>query len=77
MEKAGVAAAQEQQAAANASIVKHKREIDLAKVEWVIGELAARHCEGRVLTLLEGGYDVEALPGLVTTYLDALEGAAG
>ncbi|MEZ5333074.1 MAG: hypothetical protein R2991_13715 [Thermoanaerobaculia bacterium] len=33
-------------------------------------------CEGRVLSLLEGGYDVEALPRLVVAYLGALEEAA-
>lgn len=41
-----------------------------------LGELAARACNGRVLSLLEGGYDVEALPGLVVAYLQALEEAA-
>jgi len=47
------------------------------RIGEALGELAARRCGGRVLTLLEGGYDVEALPGLVAAYLTALETAAG
>ncbi len=39
-----------------------------------LGRLAARRCEGRVLNLLEGGYDLSALPRLVETYLAALAG---
>lgn len=34
-----------------------------------LGELADRVCEGRLLSMLEGGYDLEALPRLVTRYL--------
>jgi acetoin utilization deacetylase AcuC-like enzyme len=34
-----------------------------------LGELAARRCGGRVLMLLEGGYDVDALPRLVRALL--------
>jgi acetoin utilization deacetylase AcuC-like enzyme len=41
-----------------------------------LGRLAAEHCEGRVLALLEGGYDVPALPGLVLGHLQALDQAA-
>ena len=40
-------------------------------------ELAAGVCEGRVLSVLEGGYDLEALPLLVAGYLEALGGPAG
>jgi acetoin utilization deacetylase AcuC-like enzyme len=42
----------------------------------LLGGFAGRWCDGRVLSVLEGGYDVEALPGLVATYLTALEDAA-
>ena len=40
----------------------------------LLGELANDHSGGRLLSLLEGGYDLEALPSLVRSYL---EGAAG
>lgn len=40
-----------------------------------VAELAAEHCDGRTLTLLEGGYDLEALPRLVAAYLDGVRGA--
>jgi acetoin utilization deacetylase AcuC-like enzyme len=47
------------------------------RIGEALGTLAARVCDGRVLTLLEGGYDIAALPGLVATCLTALEAAAG
>ncbi len=42
--------------------------------EWgrLIGELADEVAEGRVLSLLEGGYDLEALGELVARYLGGL-----
>jgi len=43
--------------------------------EWGrrLGELAAEVCDGRLMAVLEGGYDVDALPRLVDTHLAALE----
>lgn len=40
-----------------------------------LGELAAEVCGGRVVSLLEGGYDLEAVPGLVVKYARAACGA--
>ncbi len=43
-----------------------------------LGHAAARICQGRVLSLLEGGYDLEALPRLVEVYLEGLsKGVSG
>jgi acetoin utilization deacetylase AcuC-like enzyme len=44
--------------------------------EWgaILGGVADRLCEGRSLSLLEGGYNLEALPGLVEAYLEGLTG---
>jgi acetoin utilization deacetylase AcuC-like enzyme len=41
--------------------------------EW-LRELAAETCGGRVLAVLEGGYDLESLPGLVAAHLQGLAG---
>jgi acetoin utilization deacetylase AcuC-like enzyme len=37
-------------------------------------ELAERHCEGRILSVLEGGYDLEGLSKSVAAHVDALMG---
>ena len=37
-----------------------------------IMELADRHCGGRILSLLEGGYNVEVLPKCVAAHLEVL-----
>jgi acetoin utilization deacetylase AcuC-like enzyme len=42
-----------------------------------LGRLAAEHCDGRVLALLEGGYDIAALPRLALGHLRALARSAG
>ena len=44
--------------------------------EWGhwLGALSEEICEGRCLVLLEGGYDVDSLPGLLWTHLEALDG---
>ncbi len=45
---------------------------------WVTGELmtlAARHCSGRIVSLLEGGYDLEGLAGSVSAHVETLLGA--
>jgi acetoin utilization deacetylase AcuC-like enzyme len=45
---------------------------------WITGELAAiarRHSGGRVVSLLEGGYDLDALPRCAAAHMRALEKA--
>ena len=42
-----------------------------------LGRLAAEVCEGRLLAVLEGGYDLGALPRLVTGHLAGLERGLG
>jgi acetoin utilization deacetylase AcuC-like enzyme len=37
--------------------------------EW-LAELAQERCAGRFLTVLEGGYDLEALPGLAAAFVE-------
>ena len=39
-----------------------------------LGSVAEDICGGRCLVLLEGGYDVDSLPGLLWTHLQALDG---
>jgi acetoin utilization deacetylase AcuC-like enzyme len=38
-------------------------------------ELADRHAGGRLLSLLEGGYSLEALPRCVAIHLEKLRGS--
>jgi len=43
---------------------------------WVTGKLmdmAAKHCENRIVSLLEGGYDLEGLAGGVSAHMSMLE----
>ncbi len=42
----------------------------------LLGELADEACGGRVLAVLEGGYDLASLPGLVAAHLRGLAGTA-
>ncbi len=45
--------------------------------EWLTGELASlaqKHCAGRIVSLLEGGYDLAALADCVTAHVRALGG---
>lgn len=46
--------------------------------EWGrrLGTLAEEHCRGRVVAVLEGGYDLDALPDLVLDHLVALDGVS-
>jgi acetoin utilization deacetylase AcuC-like enzyme len=47
---------------------------------WITGELVAvaeRHAKGRVVSVLEGGYDTGALARSVTAHLRALAGEDG
>lgn len=39
-----------------------------------LGSLSDEICEGRCLVVLEGGYDIASLPGLLWTHLEALDG---
>ena len=51
--------------------------LELQSFRWLgerLGALAQEVCQGRLLSVLEGGYDLDHLPELVATYL---EGAAG
>jgi len=51
--------------------------LDEADYGWITGELcdvARRHCQGRIVSLLEGGYDLDALGRSVTAHVRALEG---
>jgi acetoin utilization deacetylase AcuC-like enzyme len=42
-----------------------------------LGGFAAETCEGRVVTLLEGGYSLEGLRSLTEAYLRAIAAGAG
>jgi acetoin utilization deacetylase AcuC-like enzyme len=44
-------------------------EAAFAEIGTVLRELANRLCSGRLLTVLEGGYDLEALSNLIRAYL--------
>jgi acetoin utilization deacetylase AcuC-like enzyme len=37
-------------------------------------DLANRHCDGRIVSVLEGGYDLEGLSKSVAEHVDALMG---
>ena len=50
-------------------------EADFAWVTEKLMGLAARHCGGRIVSLLEGGYDLEALAGSASAHVKALMGA--
>ena len=47
-----------------------------AFAEWgrLLGELARELCGGRIVSVLEGGYDLQELPGLVVAYARAVTG---
>ena len=51
------------------------READFAWLTTELCHLADRHCGGRVVSLLEGGYDLEALASSVATHVRALRDA--
>lgn len=40
-----------------------------------LGELAERHCRGRIVSVLEGGYDLRSLAGSVAQHVAALMGS--
>jgi len=43
-----------------------------AALTSILKEAADRHCGGRIISLLEGGYDLTALPASVEAHLEAL-----
>jgi acetoin utilization deacetylase AcuC-like enzyme len=50
-----------------------------ADFAWVTGKLleaAAKHCGGKLVSTLEGGYDLEALANSTAVHVEALMGAA-
>ena len=51
-------------------------EIDFAWATAEICKIAARHCGGRVVSALEGGYDLEALASSAAAHVRALMNAA-
>ena len=50
------------------------READFAWVTQRVMALAQKRCGGRVVSLLEGGYDLEGLGALVAAHVGALMG---
>jgi acetoin utilization deacetylase AcuC-like enzyme len=45
---------------------------DFVTMTELIGEVADVHCEGRIVSVLEGGYNVPILAGCVAAHLEAL-----
>ncbi len=45
---------------------------DFAELTKLVGQVAATHCEGRLISLLEGGYNVERLADCVQIHLETL-----
>jgi acetoin utilization deacetylase AcuC-like enzyme len=43
-----------------------------ARMTSIVRDLAERHCEGRIVSLLEGGYNLEALARSVERHLQIL-----
>jgi acetoin utilization deacetylase AcuC-like enzyme len=51
-------------------------ELDEADFAWAakrLREVSARHCQGKLVSTLEGGYDLAALAGSAKAYLGALQ----
>jgi acetoin utilization deacetylase AcuC-like enzyme len=46
---------------------------DFAWAGRKLGELALRRCKGKLVSTLEGGYDLDALAGSAAAYLEALQ----
>ena len=47
---------------------------DFGKLTQTVMDVADQHCEGRLVSLLEGGYNVDVLPHCVETHLRCLMG---
>jgi acetoin utilization deacetylase AcuC-like enzyme len=52
------------------------RDEDFAELTRMLLDLAERDCGGRVVSLLEGGYDLSGLGQAVTAHVAALAGVA-
>jgi acetoin utilization deacetylase AcuC-like enzyme len=48
------------------------REAGFAKMTSSLKQLAARHCQGRIISALEGGYNLDALEASVAAHVQAL-----
>ncbi|HEY8212782.1 MAG TPA: histone deacetylase family protein, partial [Methylocystis sp.] len=53
------------------------REVDFGDATKRIMEIADQRCGGRVVSMLEGGYDVDALSSSVNAHVLALMGVQG
>jgi acetoin utilization deacetylase AcuC-like enzyme len=51
------------------------REEDFGWATGVLMEVAARHCRGRIVSTLEGGYDLDGLGASVAAHVETLSGA--
>jgi acetoin utilization deacetylase AcuC-like enzyme len=51
-------------------------ETDFAWITGKLVEAAAKHCGGKLVSTLEGGYDLEALAGSTAVHVETLMGAA-
>ena len=50
--------------------------LEVGDFTWITGELARlalRHCSGRIVSMLEGGYDLDALASCAAAHVSALE----
>ena len=45
---------------------------DFAKLTRIVRQIAETHARGRIVSLLEGGYNVDVLPKCVATHLEGL-----
>ena len=52
----------------------HLKEEDFAWVTELLVDAATQHCEGRIISTLEGGYNLEALASSVAAHLEILSG---
>jgi acetoin utilization deacetylase AcuC-like enzyme len=47
-------------------------EATYAEITGVLTEFAEKYCQGRLVSVLEGGYDLRALPRSVEAHLNVL-----
>ena len=45
---------------------------DFAELTSIVREIAARHCDGRLVSTLEGGYSLEGLASAAAAHVRAL-----
>ena len=48
-------------------------EQDFARLTTIVGQLADSYCDGRIVSLLEGGYHLQHMPQSVLRHLEALD----